>query len=120
NEFQVNKCLGGYHPWRSPNLCVEKVEKAVVVLADHFDDGVERARGEHDVVDGFDGGQLLGHPGGVAGAADADHRLPGETQLHRIGDRHDLHDAGVDHTLDALTSGCHRQPDPIDDSLRSR
>ena len=49
------------------------------------------------------------------GAADADHRLPGEAELHRIGDGDDLHDAGVDHALDALAHRGLGEPDRLAD-----
>ena len=59
---------------------------------------------------------LLGDLGGVAGAADADHGLPGEAELHGIGDGDDLHDAGVDHALHALAHGGLGQADRLADA----
>ena len=53
---------------------------------------------------------------GVAGAADADHRLARETELHRVGDRDDLHHAGVDHALDALAHRGLGQSDGLADA----
>ena len=64
----------------------------------------------------FNRGQLLGHLCRVPGAADADHRLPGEAQLHRIGDGDDLHHAGVDHALDPLPHRGLGQPDRLADA----
>ena len=46
--------------------------------------------------------ELLGDHGGVAGNTKADHGLPIEAELHRIGDGDDLHDAGIGEFLHAL------------------
>lgn len=55
--------------WTAPrygsNLAVEQVEQVAVVFADDFDDDVEGPGGQHDIVDGLDGGQFVGDLGGV-------------------------------------------------------
>ena len=97
------------------NLCVQQLEQIVVVLADDFGDHVERAGGQHHVVDRRQLRQLLRQFDAVARAADADHRLPGEAELHRIGDRDDLHDARVDQPLHPLAHRRLRKPDRLAD-----
>ena len=71
--------------------------------------------GDHDVVDFVDLGQLVGDRLDVAGHRDRDHRLPGQADLHRIGDRDDLHDAGVDQPLHPLAHRRLGQPDRLAD-----
>ena len=46
---------------------------------------------------------------------DADHRLAREAELERVGDRDDLHDAGVGEPLHALAHGGLREPDDLAD-----
>ena len=78
----------------------------VVILANHLEQEVERARGQHHVVDLVHAGELVGDLLHVAVAAQADHGLAPEAELERVGDRDDLHDAGLVQPLDALPDGC--------------
>ena len=88
-----------------------RVQQPVVVLADDLDQDVERAGGDHDVVDLVERGERVGDLAGVAAGADADHRLAGEADLHRVGDADDLQDAGVEQPLHPLADGGLGQPD---------
>ena len=60
--------------------------------------------------------ELLGDLQRVTGAPDADHRLAGESELHGVGDRDDLHHAGIDHPLDALPDRGLGQPHGLPDA----
>ena len=46
---------------------------------------------------------------------DADHRLPAEAELERVGDGHDLHDPGLGEPLDPLPHGGLGEPDGLAD-----
>ena len=77
-------------------------EQVVVALGDDLDEQVVGAGGDHDVVDLGELGEGVGDRLERAADPDADHRLPGEAELERVGDRDDLHHAAVDQPLDAL------------------
>ena len=83
----------------------------LVVLADHLGEDVERAGGDHHVVDLVHRGDRVDDRVEVALGLDADHRLPGEPDLQRVGDRDDLHDPGADQPLHPLPDGGFGQPD---------
>jgi hypothetical protein len=86
-----------------------------VALAHDLGEDVEPAGGDHDVVDLLDRRQGLGDR--LAGTLD-DHpqqRLPAEPELERVGDRDDLHHAGVLELLDAAAHGVLREADGVTD-----
>ena len=58
-----------------------------------------------DVVDLLEVGEGVGDGLHRPVDPDADHRLPGEPELERVGDGDDLHHAGVDQPLHALADG---------------
>jgi hypothetical protein len=93
----------------------------VVVLADDLDEQVEGAGGDDDVVD-----LAMARPGRrppvrmSPSTAHADHGLAREAQLQRVGDRDDLHDAGVEQALHALPHGRLGQPDGLADARVGR
>ena len=77
----------------------------LVVHRQDLADQVERAGGDDDVVD-------VGHPGQrvtddveITVGVDADQGLALEAGLQRVGDRDDLHDAGVEQLLHPLAHG---------------
>ena len=67
-----------------------------------LDQQVEGARGDHHVVDLFQGRELLGDLLEVIAAPDPDHGLAAEPQRHRVGHGDDLHRPGVEQPLDPL------------------
>jgi hypothetical protein len=87
----------------------------VVVLADDLDQEVEAAGGDDHVVDLGHVGDLLRDGLDVSLAGDPDHRLAGEAHLERIGDRDDLHDAGIQQPLHPLADGGLGEPDGLPD-----
>ena len=92
----------------------------VVVLADHLGEHVERARRHDDVVDLVHLGQRVGLTGPAPAVhAHADQGLPGEAHLQRVGDRDDLHDAGLQQPLHALPHRGLRQAHGLGDRPRT-
>ena len=87
----------------------------VVVLADDLDQQVEAARGDDDVVDLGHLRERVGDALDVALDVDADHGLAAEAHLERVGDRDDLHDAGVEQPLHPLAHGGLGQADGLAD-----
>ncbi|MEG8034502.1 hypothetical protein QP157_03940 [Sphingomonas sp. LR61] len=101
-ELQVDEGLGAGDARDGPDRAVEQFDQVVVVLADDLDHQVEAAGGHDEVVDRRQLFEGIGDCSGVTADPDADHRLPVEAELHRVGDRDDLHDAGLGELLDAL------------------
>ena len=58
---------------------------------------------------------MVGDPLQISFALDADHGLPVETERHRVGHGHDLHDAAVQQPLDPLPDGRLGKPDGLAD-----
>ena len=83
----------------------KQVHQGVVVDGDDFGDDVEAAGGHDDVVGFVNGGDLVGDHAHVAVYANADQRFAAVAELQRIGDRDNLHDAGVLQSLDAPAHG---------------
>ena len=67
--------------------------------------------GDHHVVDLVELGERIRDRAGVPPRAHADHGLPGEADLQRVGDGHDLHHARVEQPLHTLTDGRLGEPD---------
>ena len=82
---------------------------------DRLDEEVVGPGGDHDVVDLGQRGQRVGDRLQRALDPDADHRLAGEAELERVGDRDDLHDAGVEQPLDPLADRGLGQADDLAD-----
>lgn len=101
-QLEVDEGLGAAHAIDGPDAFGQQFEQVVVALAHYLDHHVERPGGQDDVVDLGHLRQLLRDRVEVALGVDADHRLPGEAKLHRIGDRNDLHDPVVDEPLHPL------------------
>ena len=76
---------------------------------------VERAGGDHHVVDLAQLGEPVGDRLEVARGPYADHGLAGEAELERVGDRDDLHHAGVEQPLHPLADRRLGQPDRLAD-----
>ena len=93
----------------------EHGEQLLVALADHLDEQVVGAGGDHHVVDLVQGGDRVGDRLELAAGPDPDHRLPGEAELEGIGDGHDLHDAALDQPLHPLPHGGLGEPDDLAD-----
>ena len=79
-----------------------RLEQVLVALADDLGEEVVGAGGDHDVVDLVQRGERVGDRLERPRDPDPDHRLAGEAELERVGDRDDLHDAAVDQALHAL------------------
>ena len=110
NQFQIDECLGGRHARYGPDLGVEQFQEFGIVGADDFDECVEVARGQHHIRNRVDFREPFSHLGGVALTTDADHCLPAEPQLHRVGDRDDVHHPGINQPLHPLAHRGLRQP----------
>ena len=89
--FSMVADLGGQHR-----------EQLLVALADHLDEQVVGAGGDHHVVDLVERGDRVGDRLERPAGPDADHRLPGEAELEGVGDRDDLHHPAVHEPLHAL------------------
>ena len=61
-------------------LAADQVEQLLVALADHLDEQVVGAGGDHDVVDLVQGGDRVGDRLQLALDADPDHRLPARSR----------------------------------------
>ena len=114
-EFEIDEGLRLTHVRDGPNATVDHLEQVIVVLAHDFGEDVVAAGGDDEVVDLAHRGHLLGHCFDVALDANPDHGCAREPHLHGVGDRHDLHDAGLDESLDPLTYGCFGEPDGLAD-----
>jgi hypothetical protein len=108
-QLEVDERLGGGHPRHRADL-LEDLQQVVVVARDHLGEQVERARGDHHVVDRGDLREPVRGVLQLRRCAQADHRLAGEAQLERVGDRDDLHHARVQQPLHPLAHGRLGQP----------
>src|SRR5579862_6081409 len=113
-EFEVDERLGARHARHGPDPA-QDLEQLVIVFADDLGQHVEGARADHDVVDLFHLGQLVGDLLQVTVGLDGDHRLALEAEHEGIGDRDDLHDPGLLQPLHALPDGCLGKPDRLAD-----
>ena len=103
-QFEIDERVDGLHAVDRADAAAE-LDEVVVVLADHLGEQVVGAGGEHDVVGRGDRTDGLRDLGRVAAHLDAHHRLAGEAELHRVGHRDDLHDAGLLQLLNPLAHG---------------
>ena len=87
-----------------------QLEQVGVALADHLGEDVEATGGDDHVVDLLDVGERLGDRLARCLDDDAEHRLPGEAELERVGHGGDLHDPGVVSCLTRLTTASSEIP----------
>ena len=115
-QLEVHERLGGRarRRWRGSWSEISS-SRWSSLSADHLGEQVVGAGGDHDVVDLLERGEGVGDRLDLAVDPDADHRLPGEAELERVGDRDDLHDAAVGEPLHALADGGLGQPDDLAD-----
>ena len=94
----------------------DQVEQLLVAGADHLAQHVVGAGGHHHV-DRPPPWPTSASATGCDGAVDVDpdHRLAAEAELQRVGDRDDLHDAGVGEPLHPLAHGGLGEPDRLAD-----
>src|SRR3954451_6324217 len=115
-ELEIDERLGRAHRRTAADALAHQIEQVIVVLAHDLDEQVEAARRDDDIGDFWHLGDLAGDCFDVAFTPDADHRLTGEADLQRVGDRDDLHHATVEQALHALPDGGLREPDRLADS----
>ena len=103
------------HPVDRADPVADDLEQVLVALGDDLGQHVVGAGGDHDVVDLVERRDRVGHRLDRAGHPDADHGLAREAELHRVGDRDDLHHAAVGQPLHALPDRGLGQPDHLAD-----
>jgi len=98
------ECFNLGHTGNAPNRVIQEVDECVVIDGDDFGDDVEAAGGHDDVVGFVNRAILSATSRNVTVDADPDERFAAITELQRIGNRDDLHDAGI---LEALHATSH-------------
>ena len=95
------------------DLVVEDAQELLLARAHELDDDVERAGGDHDVLDLRDLSQPRGGLPRVPAHAQADRGHHAAAQGHRVGDGHDPHQPGLAQPVDPLARRRLREPDRL-------
>ena len=104
----TNRCLCDHDALDGADPLRDQLEQTLVALGDHLGEQVVGTGGDDDVVDLGDLGQRVCDRLERAADAHAHHRLAGEAELERVGDRHDLHHPTLDEALHPLAQAATR------------